>query len=649
MRSVLLLIPVVLAIYRLNINDAGAVSTTGRDIEYEWSIKEAILMIFRDYFCESTVVVNFVTSFGEIEAKFVADQLVGDLIGDIEGNFSIIIETVEDIKEHWRRKKEFCVFFVDSHASFERIFAKVTDELFRFTGYYVIIFINPDSIHESEIQKIFENLWTKDITNAVVLCPENHDAHIHTYFPFTRSYCEQVHQVLWNIYRTSVGLLYSDRQIFPDKLTNFYGCEFTVVTYENPPFMTEIVSVKNNIFPWGFDGILIWGLEKSLNFTTKRIYLHKKSWKNHTNEYLTGKALRMVVNGIANFSIGFLVTTTNRNFFMTPSYSYYTTNLVWAIPSGEKLTAFQMFTKPFQNAIWGLVMTTMGISVAVIRIVARRSQKVKNFIFGYKVKYPILNMFNILFGGSMPRLPSRNFARFLLALFILYAIVIRNAYQGALYHFIRMEEQPQDVKDMKDMMNRNFKLYTLDAIKIYLQPFEFIYNHTIPLTVHEFEDFWKNLSTGNNIAVLTSEDHVAYWNKIGYPNSFVSFLPEKQTAVNLVMYFQKTSCLTDAINKKIFEMNDNGLMDVFRIQTIDKSYLKRKTVIREPQQLRLRQIEGGNMLLQLGLIISGFVFVGEVIWGRILEKENGKCLGGSDFGGTGGVLGLGIGFFKFED
>ena len=149
-------------------------------------------------------------------------------------------------------------------------------------------------------------------------------------------------------------------------------------------------------------------------------------------------------------------------------------------------------------------------------------------------------MFNILFGGSMPRLPRRNFARFLLTLFTLYAIVIRNAYQGALFHFMRMEEQPQDIKGMKDMLHKNFSLYTLDAIRVYLQPFEFLYNRTIPLTFHQFEDFWQNLSTGNNIAVLTSEDHVAYWNKIGYPNSYITFLPEKQTTVNLVIYFQKT-------------------------------------------------------------------------------------------------------------
>ncbi|XP_070507820.1 uncharacterized protein [Chironomus tepperi] len=527
MRLVLLLIPVVLAIYCLNINDAGAVSTselTTYDTKYEWSIKEAILMIFRDYFCESTVVVNLVTSLDELETKFATDQLITDLIKGFEGNFSIIIETVEEIMENWRRMKEFCVFFVDSYKSFELIFKKMSNDIFSFTGYYVIAYMNPESIHESEIQKIFEKFWTKGIVNAVFLCPVNHDIHIHTNFPYTQHYCEEVHQILWNIYRANVGLLYPNRSIFPDKLSNFYGCEFHVATYENPPFMTTIKDNNNNLVTWGFDGILLWALEESLNFKTKVIYVHKQSWKNHTKEYLTLKALMMVMNENANFSIGFLVTTVRRNFYMTSSYSYYTTNLVWAIPSGEKMTPFQMFTKPFQKAIWGLVMMTMGISVLVIRIVRRRSRKIRNFVFGYKVKYPVLNMFNILFGGSMPRLPRRNFARFLLALFILYAIVIRNAYQGALFHFMRMEDQPREIKNIKDMMDRNFTLYTLDAIRVYLQPFEYIYNNTIPLAVHQFADFWQNLSVGNNIAILTSEDHVAYWNKIGFPNSYY---PEK--------------------------------------------------------------------------------------------------------------------------
>jgi hypothetical protein len=39
-------------------------------------------------------------------------------------------------------------------------------------------------------------------------------------------------------------------------------------------------------------------------------------------------------------------------------------------------------------------------------------------------------MVNVLLGGSMVNLPNRNFARFLLAIFTLYALVLRHGYQG---------------------------------------------------------------------------------------------------------------------------------------------------------------------------------------------------------------------------
>lgn len=136
MRSVLLLIPVVVAIYCRNINETGAgrkLLTVVDDDEFS-TLKCAVLEIFSENFHDFTTVVNFVMATEDMEA-------VRELMKELSGNFSVILEEVNEIKQQKKRKKEFCVFFVDSHASFRKIFDKMTTDVFHFHGYYLVIYL----------------------------------------------------------------------------------------------------------------------------------------------------------------------------------------------------------------------------------------------------------------------------------------------------------------------------------------------------------------------------------------------------------------------------------------------------------------------------------------------------------------------------
>lgn len=229
-------------------------------------------------------------------------------------------------------------------------------------------------------------------------------------------------------------------------------------------------------------------------------------------------------------------------------------------------------------------------------------------------------MINILLGGAMHKLPGRNFARFILALFTLYAIIIRNSYQGALFNFMRMDEHPQEVESLNDMLINNFEFYGFDTLNAFMNQVDFNVNRINSLNIQEFQKFRHKFKENTKLALLTSEDHVAYWNKIGFPNDFFTVCQEKITAINLGIYFRKDSCLISAFSNTIFEMTDTGLMDVYRVQTIDKIYLKRKYVKREPDQLRMRHIRGGNFLIQIGLVFSVAVFLGEVAYERLWKR-----------------------------
>lgn len=187
---------------------------------------------------------------------------------------------------------------------------------------------------------------------------------------------------------------------------------------------------------------------------------------------------------------------------------------------------------------------------------------------------------------------------------------------------MRMENATQDIKSIQDLLTQNFTFYSLDFLTEYLRSSRQIYNQTISLNLQEFENFrFQLLDPKNNFALLASEDHVAYWNKIGFPDIFFNTCPEKVTAVNLCIYFPKKSCLIKEINKKIFEMTDNGFLNIFTMQTIDKTYLKRKKFSQEPKKLNFQQLSGGYQLFMFGMSLSVIVFVIEVVCGFVKLKK----------------------------
>jgi len=68
-------------------------------------------------------------------------------------------------------------------------------------------------------------------------------------------------------------------------------------------------------------------------------------------------------------------------------------------------------------------------------------------VIGRDVHAPTVNLFAAFFGLGQTRLPGRNFARFLLMLYILWCLIIRTGYQGVLYDLLKGDgRKPQNMQ-----------------------------------------------------------------------------------------------------------------------------------------------------------------------------------------------------------
>lgn len=148
-----------------------------------------------------------------------------------------------------------------------------------------------------------------------------------------------------------------------------------------------------------------------------------------------------VIKNQANMTLGFISQTIIRNQFMTPSYIHHTSHLVWITPPGRLFTSFEKLIKPFRYILWVCFLGVFMLTFVVIRVVKCQRQSVQKFVFGEGNTTPCLNVFNVFFGGSLHKLPVRNFARTLLGLFMIYCLIIRSSYQGKFMIFLEFSPE----------------------------------------------------------------------------------------------------------------------------------------------------------------------------------------------------------------
>jgi hypothetical protein len=116
------------------------------------------------------------------------------------------------------------------------------------------------------------------------------------------------------------------------------------------------------------------------------------------------------------------------------------------------LNSFEKTIYPFSKEVWILLILSYLIGTIVIMIVENLHKKVQNFIFGFRIDTPHLNMFSIFMGVSLPKLPSRNFSRFLMMSFVLFTLVIRTAYIGSYFEIISSNTHLKDPETIDELV-----------------------------------------------------------------------------------------------------------------------------------------------------------------------------------------------------
>lgn len=429
--------------------------------DYNTALTRAVVDIILNFYAKTSSNINIIEASEDVESMNSNYDIINEILHHVQSKIVICLER----HINWKEMNQIRVsnlLFVDSYKSFLKVFGLMTPEYFNYQGFYLIIITEYTSDQYYMMQQMFDMLWAEYIINVNIIwaTPMNHnEAIMFTYYPYTDFYCGKAYPIQLNQYRVNRWLhLHSVH--FPNKIQNLYGCKLKVSTFPTAPFMMTTQDENGDTITDGIDGILLRVLAQRMNFTVDLLMVEDLWGKIYDNGTVTG-SVKLIVEKQANLSIGYFATTALRNKLMTSSYVYFTSNLIFIVPPGRLYSSFEKLFYPFKYIIWSLVTTIFLIGFLVIAVLKYQSIRTQNFVFGPGNQSPCLNIINIFFGGSLHLLPTRNFARCLLGMFMIYCFIVRSSYQGALFKFMQSDSREQPISTIDEMLERNFMFYML--------------------------------------------------------------------------------------------------------------------------------------------------------------------------------------------
>ncbi|KAG5681337.1 hypothetical protein PVAND_010782 [Polypedilum vanderplanki] len=548
---------------------------------------------------------NFIIAFNNetIEKKY--GTLINDLIVK-SNNCVIYIEHADFISQ---RNRLFNVFIVDNFKSFNRIYSRISSDTFVIDGLYLIIFI--ENISMSDIEQATRLLWDLFIYNVNFLLKDSGEINLITFMPFTKEMnCGNTRPKIINQYVN--GSFWSEVQYYPEKLTNLFQCPVKVVTFNAPPMM--MIKYSDDSFQlYGVDGEMMTALAKELNF---KIDVHHISdlirWGSLVNGTSTG-AMRMVINNEVDLTVGMYTITYQRSKLMTSSEFYYSVPFILIVPPGSTLTSLEKLFRPFQLHVWILLLLIFVIAFITVIIIRFQSKSVQDFVFGKNNRSPILNILNGFLGSTQTILPKRNFARYLLITYLLFCLVKRSLYQGALFQFLQKDEQKSEIQSIDELVEKGFKVYMLPSSLEHTQNMKFKNQRRAVNSTVLSEKRLETLNPLSQHAVSSSLEQILYYNKLNYKNNTLTVCREYLFTFQYGIYFRKNSYLTKMFNKKISLFKTAGLIDYWSSDFISNKYLNMKIDSDGPKKLNMEHLLGSFELLAAGALITIIIFIFEIL------------------------------------
>lgn len=141
--------------------------------------------------------------------------------------------------------------------------------------------------------------------------------------------------------------------------------------------------------------------------------------------------------------------------------------LVFVVPNPIPYSPLEVLAIPFTLSIWLVILLMLALAVIVIFTVKRNSTAYA-IVVDQTNQSPYMNLLYGFLVGPIHKEPKKNFSRFLVIVWILACLVLRTAYQGQLFKFMKMNKMKDNVRSIEDLIEKNISVKLPEELRAFV-------------------------------------------------------------------------------------------------------------------------------------------------------------------------------------
>ncbi|XP_047536562.1 glutamate receptor ionotropic, NMDA 3A-like [Vanessa atalanta] len=501
------------------------------------------------------------------------------------------------------------VILIESYLSLIRILGKLKPDLKGKTmlhsdAYYIIVVLS----YPHRLRRIYSLLWGYYATNVVTVVT-NKDKRIalFTYYPYKNHLnCQNLEPTLIGFWGDGEVM---EKDLFPDKMINMNGCPLYISTNKLYHPATEqkipLEIIKRAIIRY---------LRDIMNFTpilSSRDFLSidsdgAKNWSETLDDILTGSA---------NISTCSIAPGMDRVGILDYSVPYFRISLAWLAPPLAPGPIWWRLFSPLNGYLWLILLLVILFVKSIPFTLNFKRIKMfcfKNFKHADKLHGVVIRIWAVLMGQPIRVEPKRFRDFYILSLWIWFTFVVRSAYQSVLIGALKSDVIVGNFIDLKDACNNGYKFGGRAGVLAHFEHDTFIRENFEVVPEREFENVFQEVLGGKKkfIIALSLEYVKAYCMSQGINENECGYiLPDSIMKIPLVIWMGKNSAFMRPLSLWLIRLLESGLLEKDTVKMSSKTTMK----VLEPSALNNKQVFSCILCLLLGYLVSGIVFIFEII------------------------------------
>lgn len=405
-----------------------------------------------------------------LEVKLKTDDIVTNLIKVLKSNLKVSIWELKALTKIPNKSGSFVIIFINSLDTFELLSEKILYSSGQFEKFYLLVLVNGTF---NGLNKIIETFWKLWIYNINVICKERDGTiSLSTFYPYTNKSCgNNTNLQVVNRFDPKT-LKWSTVNFYSDKFKNLHKCKINVGALKSFPPSAIVEKSKNETKISGFEVDIFTEMSKIYNLNCsfedfENIGVISKNSSNNTD------MLQSVYDGKLDVALGGLSLQFERLIFLSETRSFLPVSIRIVVPQPKAISSYQKLYMPFVSIVWIIIILIFMAAFLIVFGLKLMNGKFYAFLVGRIIQTPILNMINTFFGGSLHRLPSRNFARYILMNFMLFCLVIRSLYQAKLFIMLQTDLKEKTLNTIDEIIENQMSFYAYESLYRRIQEMKF--------------------------------------------------------------------------------------------------------------------------------------------------------------------------------